>query len=100
MGLAFGYGLLDNVGDAYRFLMQNWEPGDRLYLMTDALAQWFLHAQEQGGRPWQDVASALAAPQPDAAFAAWIEALRGREALRNDDVTLLALGLPRSAPKE
>lgn len=32
LGLAFGYGLLDNVGDAYRFLMQNWEPGDKLYL--------------------------------------------------------------------
>jgi uncharacterized protein (DUF2235 family) len=32
LGLAFGSGLLDNVGDAYRFLMQNWEPDDRLYL--------------------------------------------------------------------
>jgi uncharacterized protein (DUF2235 family) len=32
LGLAFGYGVLDNVGDAYRFLMQNWETGDRLYL--------------------------------------------------------------------
>src|SRR6476469_2632667 len=31
LGLAFGYGVLDNIGDAYRFLMQNWEPGDRLY---------------------------------------------------------------------
>ena len=32
LGLAFGYGLLDNVGDAYRFLIQNWENNDRLYL--------------------------------------------------------------------
>ncbi len=32
LGLAFGYGVLDNIGDAYRFLMQNWEPGDYLYL--------------------------------------------------------------------
>ena len=32
LGLAFGYGLVDNVGDAYRFLMENWEPEDRLYL--------------------------------------------------------------------
>jgi len=32
LGLAFGAGLLDNVGDAYRFLMQNWEPDDRVYL--------------------------------------------------------------------
>ncbi len=32
LGLAFGAGLMDNIGDAYRFLMQNWEPWDRLYL--------------------------------------------------------------------
>ena len=32
LGLAFGYGLLDNVGDAYRFLMQNWDKDDHLYL--------------------------------------------------------------------
>jgi uncharacterized protein (DUF2235 family) len=32
LGLAFGYGLLENVGDAYRFLMQNWEKDDRLFL--------------------------------------------------------------------
>jgi uncharacterized protein (DUF2235 family) len=32
LGLAFGFGLLGNVGDAYRFLMQNWVPGDFLYL--------------------------------------------------------------------
>jgi hypothetical protein len=27
-------------------------PGDRLFLMTDALAQWFLRNQERSGRPW------------------------------------------------
>ncbi len=32
LGLAFGAGLMDNIGDAYRFLMQNWEPWDQLYL--------------------------------------------------------------------
>ncbi len=32
LGLTFGYGVLDNIGDAYRFLMQNWEPADSLYL--------------------------------------------------------------------
>jgi uncharacterized protein (DUF2235 family) len=31
-GLAFGAGLLPNVGDAYRFLMDTYEEGDRLYL--------------------------------------------------------------------
>jgi uncharacterized protein (DUF2235 family) len=31
-GLAFGQGLMQNVEDAYRFLMENWRPGDRVFL--------------------------------------------------------------------
>src|ERR1700691_3031003 len=31
-GLAFGKGLLDNVGDAYRYLMNTYEAGDHIYL--------------------------------------------------------------------
>lgn len=31
-GLAFGYGLNDDICDAYTFIVQNFEPGDRLYL--------------------------------------------------------------------
>lgn len=32
MGLAFGAGLLENVGDAYRYLMDVFEEGDRVFL--------------------------------------------------------------------
>ena len=32
MGLAFGAGLLTNVGDAYRYLMNTYEEGDRVFL--------------------------------------------------------------------
>ncbi len=32
MGLAFGYGISDNIADAYQFLMRNFEPGDRVYV--------------------------------------------------------------------
>lgn len=32
MGLAFGVGLLANVGDAYRYLMDTYEDGDRVFL--------------------------------------------------------------------
>lgn len=31
-GLAFGGGLLNNVGDAYRFIMNTYEEGDRIFL--------------------------------------------------------------------
>jgi uncharacterized protein (DUF2235 family) len=32
MGLAFGYGISDNVADAYQFLMKTFEPGDVIYV--------------------------------------------------------------------
>ncbi len=31
-GLAFGFGLRQNLGQAYTWLMQNWVPGDRIYI--------------------------------------------------------------------
>ena len=31
-GLAFGYGVSDNVADAYQFLMKVFQPGDRVYV--------------------------------------------------------------------
>jgi len=31
-GLAFGYGLSDNIADAYEFLMHNYKPGDIVYV--------------------------------------------------------------------
>jgi hypothetical protein len=70
-----------------------WRPGDRFLLMTDALAQWFLQATEQGNRPVLDVAHLLAQPDPQAAFAGWVEERRERQGLRNDDVTLLIIDL-------
>jgi len=32
LGAAFGYGLSQNVGEAYQFLVDNYTPGDRIYL--------------------------------------------------------------------
>jgi uncharacterized protein (DUF2235 family) len=32
LGLAFGLGVLKNIRDAYRFLMEIWEPDDRIFL--------------------------------------------------------------------
>lgn len=70
------------------------QSGDRFWLMTDALAQWFLIQAESGGKPWQALGP-LAHGTDDAsaqrAFAAWIEELRSARQLRNDDVTLLAV---------
>jgi hypothetical protein len=70
------------------------QAGDHFWLMTDALAQWFLTRVEGGGKPWFALEPLLNCPGEEearAAFAAWIEGLRTERQLRNDDVTLLAV---------
>jgi hypothetical protein len=77
--------------------MGDCRPRDRLWLMTDALAQWFLLQAESGGKPWLATEPLVQPAAEDAlvqqAFAAWIEGLRAARQLRNDDVTLLAISL-------
>jgi hypothetical protein len=73
--------------------------GDRLLLMTDALAQWFLRDHEGGRRPWDALTPLLSAARPDDAFAEWVEEMRRREGMRNDDVTLMTIELG-PAPKD
>ena len=63
--------------------------GDRLWLMTDALARWFLVEVEAGRRPWADLEALLG--QPDEEWAAWVETLRDRRELRNDDTTIVVV---------
>jgi hypothetical protein len=70
-----------------------WRTGDRFYLMTDALAQWFLTQQAANHQPWRVLDRLLVETQPETAFRTWIEELRNHGGLRNDDVTLLTLTL-------
>src|SRR5262249_4076973 len=65
--------------------------GDRFFLVTDALAQWFLGNLEANHKPWRSIERLLSASAPDTAFAEWIAALRSASALRNDDVTLMLI---------
>ncbi len=69
-------------------------PGDTLYLMTDALAAWFLKCEAEGATPWGDVPpfSELSVEEQTEPFEAWIERLRETHDFRNDDVTLLVIG--------
>ena len=68
-------------------------PGDRLLLMTDALAQYCLAAQEAGDDSWSRMASLLASPAHPVDFEAWIDEQRDGGRLQNDDVALLAVDL-------
>ena len=66
------------------------QPGDAFYLMSDALAAWFLREFEQGREPW----NWLADLQGDAGireFARRIRSLRETGRLKNDDTTLIHL---------
>lgn len=72
----------------------DWLPGDTFYLLTDALACWFLIACEAGGHPWRDL-DVIATADNASAFVRWIGELRAAQALRNDDVTLLRVAVGR-----
>lgn len=61
--------------------------GDVLFLMTDALAQWFLKEIEDGRQPWKDL-QAIANEQQ---FSERVASLRLHKGLRNDDVTLMLI---------
>jgi hypothetical protein len=67
-----------------------WRAGDIFYLMTDALAHWFLQEYERGERPWRTLAS-MEDDGREEAFADFISARRTAQTLRNDDVTMLTV---------
>jgi serine/threonine protein phosphatase PrpC len=69
------------------------QPHDRLWLTSDALAQWCLAETESGRPPWQELADFLAPTNSDEQFAAWVDQLRATRGLHNDDVTLMAIDL-------
>jgi hypothetical protein len=71
-------------------LQGEWLAGDDFWLMTDALAEWFLRRHELQADPAAAIRGFLERPNA-AAFTHWVNLLRDTEQLRNDDVTLLAL---------
>jgi hypothetical protein len=74
-----------------RYAAGSLPPGDRLLMMTDALAQWFLRGCEGGEHPWEELTSFMDRESSESAFAAWVEERRGSGVLRDDDVTLVVV---------
>lgn len=62
--------------------------GDAFYLMTDALACWFLKHIDAGGSP-KNVQGDFGFPDEPEPFRAWVESLRESASIRNDDCTLI-----------
>jgi hypothetical protein len=75
-----------------RVTARDWERGDSFYLMTDALAAWFLRTVEAGRQPWEPLRDL---DTRDAAldFADWVDELRDGGHLGNDDTTLVRLDM-------
>ena len=61
------------------------EPGDRYFLLTDALAAWFLTRHEARGKSWDEL------PQSEAVLEKWLKERRDKALLKNDDVTLIEI---------
>jgi hypothetical protein len=72
-------------------LQGTWRTGDAFYLATDALSHWILDWQEKRRKPWRALEDLRELDQET--FAAFMDRLRSRGDLRNDDVTLVALAV-------
>ncbi|MBU2009126.1 MAG: protein phosphatase 2C domain-containing protein [Chloroflexi bacterium] len=70
----------------------DWHRDDRFYLMTDALACWFLRTYEAGDNPWA-IPRDLDTRDAPLSFTEWMGELRGKKQLRNDDITLIRIDI-------
>ena len=68
-------------------------PSDRLWMMTDALSQWFWREHEEGKKPLKEMDWIFSECATNKHFEYWIKDLREAKRLRNDDVTLLTVTL-------
>lgn len=66
-----------------------WQTDDAYFLMTDALACWFLQECEHGNTPWRILRDLGARNQQP--FPEWIINLRVNGLIKNDDVTLVRI---------
>ncbi|MEI6702270.1 MAG: hypothetical protein WCL71_01880 [Deltaproteobacteria bacterium] len=67
---------------------KKWKDGDRFYLMSDAMACWFLKQESLGEKPWTEL-NRLGTDAPDANFGDMVARWRENGEMRNDDVTLI-----------
>lgn len=75
--------------EGIRMASGTWQEGDCFYLMSDALASWFLSCCEAGDVPWRALRDVTIAKKPD--FEEWIASLRRKRAIKNDDCTLIGV---------
>lgn len=77
----------NRLADHIHLASGQWQNGDTFYLMTDAIACWFLRAVERGDAPWEILRDL--GTENGLNLEEWIARLREQGRLSNDDVTVL-----------
>lgn len=77
-----------DVFESRRFLQSEWHAHDIFYIMTDALACWFLQEYEAGNSPWCSFPF-VSHGSDEVTFESWVDSLRNAKKMKNDDVTLI-----------
>jgi len=80
------------LGEHIRRVDGDCRAADTFYLMTDAIACWFLRETEAGGCPWVTLRE-FGTEDEERPFPDWVRALRESGVLRNDDVAVLRVDL-------
>lgn len=70
-----------------------WQEEDTFYLMTDAIACWFMKRAESDNVPARELADLTGGD--GSSFRLWLKELREESDLRNDDVTILRVEIER-----
>lgn len=75
-----------------RKIFGTWVRNDIIFLMTDAMALWFIKQHEAGNKPWE-ILSTFGPKTPKSVFSDFVRDLRSCELIRNDDTTLMKIAL-------
>lgn len=67
----------------------SWEKGDDFFLGTDAISKWMMQQCEKGKNPGVIVKDRLARKSEPGYFEHWIQGLRKRKEIRDDDTTIV-----------
>lgn len=78
---------IDKVLEYMKSDSGTFKTGDTFFLMTDAMANWFLRQVERGRKPWDELKALN--PKKMELFGDWINNLRENKKIHNDDVTLV-----------
>ncbi|MHC1743964.1 MAG: hypothetical protein AB9873_13155 [Syntrophobacteraceae bacterium] len=77
-----------NLANAFKGVTGDFSVDDQFYLMTDAIACWFLTEIESNRHPWR-ILRDFDTEDSQVTFQEWVSSLRAAKKMRNDDVTLV-----------